>query len=102
MKRLLVGCAFTALIATGAGCRDARYTLGDGLDVTVRSYQGEGERTLYSLVARYGSPVERDAAPSRARVRACKRREARLVFAFHKHRPSGLTLRDLARESCSV
>jgi hypothetical protein len=116
MNRLTLRCggwgaiALAALVTLAAGCgqaRSTRVTLSDALDVTVKSYDGEGGRTLYAVVARYGGhdASSDDAAPSNspalARERACRGREARLALAFRGHRPTGIRLHGV-RAACDV
>jgi hypothetical protein len=102
--------ALAAFVTIATGCGQAqgtRVTLGDALDVTVTSYDGEDGRTLYSVVARHGlpeaSPDEGSlpAVPALLRARACRARETHLALAFRGHRPTGIRLHG-TRASCDV
>ena len=102
--------ALAAFVMVAAGCgqaRGTRVTLGDALDVTVRSYDGEDGRALYSVVARHGhpeaSPDEGSApvVPANLRARACRARETHIALAFRGHRPTGIRLHG-TRASCDV
>ena len=102
--------ALAAFVTVAAGCgqaRSTRVTLGDALDVTVTSYDGEDGRTLYSVVARHGSPEASPdegappVVPARVRARACRAQETHLALAFRGHRPTGIRLHG-ARATCDV
>jgi len=86
VKKVVALCIAAGFVA---GCANhAEYTFGDALRVHVERSEGEGERALFAIRARYRGH--------------CKEREAKLALAFRGMSPLGFFLRESATEACAV